>query len=62
MKVEETVVKKEDNTEEELIEQDPLEVAGTPVKEEKIENDEQISVKEEINYEDYDMKSDINVL
>ena len=54
MNVDETVVKEEEITEEELMEQDPLEVAGTPVKKERIEDDEQISVKDEINDEDYD--------
>ena len=44
------------------MEQDPLEIAGTPVKKEKIEDDEQISVNEEINYQDDDLKSEINVV
>ena len=56
------VVKEEEFTEEELMEQDPLEVAGTPLKKEKIENDEQIFVKNKFNDEDYDLKSDINVI
>ena len=59
--VKETLIKQEDTTKEdllsdtvqnitsttELMDQDPLEVVGAPVKQEKIEDDEQINVKEE---------------
>ena len=64
-----TVVKQEETTEEDpfedakdLIEQNPLAVVRTPVKEERIEDVEQISVKEEIDDKDLDLKSDINVV
>ena len=60
--IKETVVKEEDITEEELMKQDPLEVAGSPVKKETSEDDEQIFVKKEIKDEGYDLKSDINVV
>jgi len=53
--VHETAVKEEEFTEEELMEQDPLEVAGTPVKKEMSKDDEQIYIKNEINVEDYDL-------
>ena len=61
MNVEETVVKEEEITEEDplsdtnlQLKQDTLEVVGAPVKKERIDADEQISVKEELEDEDYD--------
>ena len=55
----ETVVKEEEITEEELMEQDPLEVTGTLV--EKME-DELITVKEEFVGEDSVSKSKIEIV
>ena len=52
-------MKEEDITEEELMEQDPLEVTGTL--EEKME-DEQITIKEEFVEEDSVLKSKIEIV
>ena len=47
--LEDTVVKKEEIVEEELMEQDPLEVAGTPVKKERIEDEQFIIIEEPLD-------------
>ena len=71
-----SVVRKEDTTEEdplldtiqnttsttELMDQDPLEDTGNIVKKEKIEEDEQITVKEDLEDEDCDLESKIEVV
>ena len=42
-------MKEEEFTEEELMEQDPLEVAGTPVKKEGMENEQFIIIEEPLD-------------
>ena len=46
----------------ELMDQDPLEDIGNIVKKEKIEGDEQITVKEELEDEDCDLESKIEIV
>ena len=69
MNVEETVVKEEEITEEDplsdtnlQLKQDTLEVVGAPVKKERIDADEQISVKEELEDEDYDLEPKVDTV